>query len=132
MTLSKYHFLLITSVVLATSACNTQKASTSPADNSSANVAAADTNAASSSNPSDPVQSAMSAAPQSIAHDASVVVASSDGTMKTLREGKNGWTCMPDSPTTPGPDPDVHGCECMKVGDGVDRTISRLPPTQSG
>ena len=25
--------------------------------------------------------------------------------MKTLREGKNGWTCMPDSPTTPGPDP---------------------------
>ena len=25
--------------------------------------------------------------------------------MKTIREGKNGWTCMPDSPTTPGPDP---------------------------
>ena len=25
--------------------------------------------------------------------------------MKTLREGKNGFWCMPDDPATPGPDP---------------------------
>jgi hypothetical protein len=54
---------------------------------------------------SDPVGSAMSAAPSSISQGAMIVQAQADGSMKTLREGKNGWTCMPDSPTTPGPDP---------------------------
>lgn len=53
----------------------------------------------------DPVASAMSAAPAAIADGATIVQAQADGSMKTLREGKNGWTCMPDSPTTPGPDP---------------------------
>jgi hypothetical protein len=105
MTLSKYHLLLVTSAVLACTACNSQKAATNTADNMSTNTAAADTNAANPAIPSDPVQSAMSAAPQAIAQDASIVVANPDGTMKTLREGKNGWTCMPDSPATPGPDP---------------------------
>lgn len=105
MTLSKHHLLLVTSAVLVISACNTQKAETNPADNISTNMATADANAENSASPSDPVESAMSAAPQSIAHDASIVVANPDGTMKTLREGKNGWTCMPDSPATPGPDP---------------------------
>ena len=47
----------------------------------------------------------MSAAPKSIAGDATIVMANADGSMKSLRAGKNGWTCMPDSPTTPGPDP---------------------------
>ena len=47
----------------------------------------------------------MSAAPATIAEGATIVQAQADGSMKTLREGGNGWTCMPDSPTTPGPDP---------------------------
>ena len=54
---------------------------------------------------SDPLASAMSAAPASISQGAAIVQAQADGSMKTLREGKNGWTCMPDSPATPGPDP---------------------------
>ncbi len=37
---------------------------------------------------------ALSAAPKSIAKDASVVRMDSDGKMRTLREGKNGFTCM--------------------------------------
>jgi len=53
----------------------------------------------------DPVKSAMSAAPESILSRAAIVQAQADGSMKTLREGSNGWTCMPDNPVTPGPDP---------------------------
>ena len=103
MTLPKNSMLLITGAMLACSACNSQKAATNAADNiGAANVA---TNTASAANSSDPVASAMSAGPASIAGDATIIMANADGSMKTLREGKNGWTCMPDSPTTPGPDP---------------------------
>ena len=55
--------------------------------------------------PTDPIESAMSAAPASIAAAAAVVAPQADGSMKTLRAGTNGWTCMPDIPTTPGADP---------------------------
>ena len=37
---------------------------------------------------------ALSAAPKSIAKDATVVRMDKDGKMRTLREGKNGFTCM--------------------------------------
>jgi hypothetical protein len=47
----------------------------------------------------------MSAAPEAISRNAAVVTMSADGSMQTLREGSNGWTCMPDNPATPGPDP---------------------------
>lgn len=102
MTLSKMHMLLIPGAILACSGCDSRTAAVD-ADNQATASAALNTTTA--ANPGDPVASAMSAAPQSIARDASIVVANPDGTMKTLREGKNGWTCMPDSPATPGPDP---------------------------
>jgi hypothetical protein len=51
------------------------------------------------------IKSAESAAPASIAKGATIVAMNADGTMTTLRQGTNGWTCMPDNPTTPGPDP---------------------------
>lgn len=53
----------------------------------------------------DPVRSAMSAAPPAVAAHATIVRANPDGTMTTLRKGANGFTCMPDNPQTPGPDP---------------------------
>ena len=53
----------------------------------------------------DLIKSAESAAPASIAKGATIVNMNADGTMTTLRQGTNGWTCMPDNPTTPGPDP---------------------------
>ena len=51
------------------------------------------------------IDSAMQAAPMKVAHDATIVAMDDKGGMRTLREGHNGFTCMPDNPTTPGPDP---------------------------
>jgi hypothetical protein len=56
------------------------------------------------------IKSALSAAPAAIAKDATVV----DMSMKVLKQGTNGWTCLPDMPSTPGPDPmcvDKNGME---------------------
>lgn len=60
------------------------------------------------------IKSAMSAAPKKVAAGATIVAMGGDGMMRTLREGKNGFTCMPDNPATPGPDPmcmDAAGVE---------------------
>jgi hypothetical protein len=51
------------------------------------------------------IASAMSAAPAHVARDATIMVMQADGKTRTLREGRNGFTCIPDDPTTPGPDP---------------------------
>lgn len=51
------------------------------------------------------IASAMSAAPAKIAKGATIVAMEADGKMRTVREGKNGFTCMADNPATPGPDP---------------------------
>ncbi len=51
----------------------------------------------------DLIKSAMSAAPPAVAEHATIVAVSADGTMKVLRKGDNGFTCLPDSPNTPGP-----------------------------
>jgi len=56
------------------------------------------------------IKSAMSAAPLAVAKDATIVDMPS---MKVLRQGTNGWTCLPDGPS-PGVDPmclDKNGME---------------------
>src|SRR5580700_7637701 len=53
----------------------------------------------------DLIKSAMSAAPAAVGKNATIVAMEADGTMRTLRKGTNGFTCMPDNPATPGPDP---------------------------
>lgn len=53
----------------------------------------------------DLIASASSAAPAAVAKDAEIYAVGTDGTMRTVRKGTNGWWCMPDTPTTPGPDP---------------------------
>jgi hypothetical protein len=45
--------------------------------------------------------------------------------MKQLRAGKNGWTCMPDAPDTPGPDP---MCFDANAGKWADAWIHHKPP----
>jgi hypothetical protein len=72
------------------------------------------TNAGSSN---DPVASAESAAPASIAHNASIATMDGAGTMTMVRNGTNGWTCLPDSPATPGPDPMCVDANAMKWAD---------------
>ncbi len=52
----------------------------------------------------DLIKSALRAAPAKVAKYATVVAMEADGKMRTLRKGTNGFTCIPDSPTTPGPD----------------------------
>ena len=51
------------------------------------------------------IKSAMSAAPKKVSAGATIIAMDADGKMRTLREGTNGFTCMPDNPATPGPDP---------------------------
>lgn len=51
------------------------------------------------------IDSAMRAAPKKVSAGATVIAMGADGQMRTLREGNNGFTCMPDNPATPGPDP---------------------------
>ena len=51
------------------------------------------------------IESAMRAAPAKVSAGATVVAPQPDGTMRTVRAGSNGFTCMADNPTTPGPDP---------------------------
>jgi hypothetical protein len=56
------------------------------------------------------IASAMTAAPESVAKNATIVVMQADGSMRQLRQGHGPFTCMPDNPATPGPDP-----MCMDV-----------------
>lgn len=51
------------------------------------------------------IASAMSAAPAKVSRSATIVAMEAHGKMRTLRKGTNGFTCMPDNPATPGPDP---------------------------
>lgn len=51
------------------------------------------------------IDSAMQAAPAKVAAGATVVAMRPDGSLRTVRSGSNGFTCMADNPATPGPDP---------------------------
>lgn len=51
------------------------------------------------------IASAESAAPASISKQSTVMTMEADGSMRVVRKGTNGWTCVPDNPMTPGPDP---------------------------
>lgn len=99
--------VLLASGALVLAGC--QKSASAPA----ANEASAESNTGEATS-SDPVKSAESAAPASIAHNASVITVGADGKVTELRKGSNGWTCMPDSPTTPGPDPMCMDANAMK------------------
>jgi hypothetical protein len=60
------------------------------------------------------IQSATSAAPAAVGQDATVMAMSADGSMRQLRGGHNGFTCIPDSPATPGPDPMCADANAME------------------
>jgi hypothetical protein len=119
MTSSKLALLLMVGTAVVTlPGCNKAGA---PAGNSQ--EATASSTDAKKSN--DPIASAESAAPASIAHDAAVITADASGKMSTLRQGKNGWTCMPDAPATPGPDP---MCFDVNAAKWVAAWVAHKPP----
>jgi len=66
------------------------------------------------------IQSAMSAAPPSISMQAKVMdwPGTEGGEMAVLREGSNGWTCLPDIPDTSGNDPMCLDDPWLKWVDG--------------
>ena len=53
----------------------------------------------------DLIASAVSAGPAAVTADAVVYGFAADGSLMTLREGSNGWWCLPNDPTTPTEDP---------------------------
>lgn len=63
------------------------------------------------------IASAVSAAPASIGKAATIVAMDAKGAMRTLRKGTNAWTCMPDNPETPGPDPMCMDKNAMEWAD---------------
>lgn len=87
--------------------------------------AASQQNSGSVSDSNKAVASAESAAPASIASKASIVVPDASGKMTTLRKGTNGWTCMPDTPSSPRPDP---MCWDPNAGKWLDAYMAHKPP----
>ena len=108
MTSSTLRVLLASGALLMFSACDQERAGETRAEVNQPKEEAPETDH------SDPIKSAMAAAPESIARDAAIIAASADGSMKTLREGSNGWTCMPDNPKTPGHDPMCMDANALK------------------
>jgi hypothetical protein len=71
--------------------------------------------------------SAMSAGPAAVGRDATIVVPDASSKMRVLRAGTNGFTCMPDDPSSPGVDPmcaDKAGMEWL------DAYIAHKPPAK--
>lgn len=71
------------------------------------------------------IESAMQAAPATVAAKATVVAMEKDGTMRTVRAGSNGFTCMADNAATPGPDPMCMDAAAMEWAHAW---LGRTPP----
>ena len=73
------------------------------------------------------IASAMSAAPKAVSGDATLVMMEAGGKLRTLRKGTNGYTCIPDDPQTPGPDP---MCMDKNSWDFIGAMMAHKPPPQ--
>jgi hypothetical protein len=71
------------------------------------------------------IASAVSAAPAAVGKAATVVMPEADGKMRVVRKGTNGFTCMPDNPETPGPDP---MCWDANAGEWADAYLGHQTP----
>ena len=71
------------------------------------------------------IKSAMSAVPAAVGKNATIVAMEADGKMRTIRKGTNGFTCMPDNPATPGPDPMCMDAAAMEW---VHAWVAHKPP----
>lgn len=71
------------------------------------------------------ITSAMAAAPKKVGENATILAPDAKGAMRTLRSGTNGFTCMPDNPETPGPDP---MCWDKNAGAWIDAYLNHKTP----
>jgi len=121
MTSMGLRILLMAGAAFAISGCN--KAGYTGATGN--NMASTETKTTATAAANDPVASAESAAPASLAHNATIMVADASGAMKSVRQGSNGWTCIPDDPNTPGTDP---MCFDGNAGKWVQAMLGHKPP----
>ena len=70
------------------------------------------------------IASAMRAAPAAVSKNATIATMDDKG-MHELRKGSNGFTCMPDNPATPGPDP---MCMDKNAMEWVGAWVAHKPP----
>ena len=70
------------------------------------------------------IASAEKAAPRKVAENATIAVPDPKSGMRVLRKGTNGFTCMPDNPETPGPDP---MCWDKNSDDWMDAYLNHKP-----
>jgi hypothetical protein len=120
------HFVVILGFSLAVAACtappppaaNDQPAPAAAAPAPTATAAPAKTGlVAPPVTEAEMISSAMSAAPEAISADATIIAMDEKMQVKTLRKGTNSWTCVPDGPS-PGVDPmcvDKNGLEWMNA-----------------
>lgn len=120
MTIGRSMILLATASLITLAACDKN-----PATGPKATEAAVKPDASSAAKSTDPIESALAAAPASIGKDARIVAMKADGTMSVLREGANGWTCMGDNPATPGADPMCMDANAQKWAEAW---IGHKPP----
>ncbi|WP_232520755.1 hypothetical protein [Rhodobacter sp. CZR27] len=70
--------------------------------------------AAAADEKADLIRSAETAAPAAVSSEATIYGMGPDGKMQTLREGTNGYWCMPDDATTPSSDPMCGDANAME------------------
>jgi hypothetical protein len=66
----------------------------------------------------DKMKSARAAAPEAVSSQATILDFNEKMEARTLQAGTNGWTCIPDNPTSPGADPmcaDKNGMEWLSA-----------------
>ena len=113
-------------ITLLVAACQPQGEATGDPTEEPAEAAAP---APDPNSPEAKIANAMSAAPEAISANATIMDTGMDGMMMELRAGTNGWTCMPDLPQTPGPDP---MCLDSAFLTWVEALIKKEPPNVSG
>jgi hypothetical protein len=74
------------------------------------------------------IKNAMSAAPEAIGKDATIIDVGSDGKIRVVRKGSNQFACMADNPNTPGPDP---MCADRNAMEWVEAWLSKKEPPKN-
>jgi len=71
------------------------------------------------------IASAEKAAPAAVGKGSTIIAIGADGKPRTVREGKNGFTCVADNPDTPGADP---MCGDANAWDWLNAYLGKQPP----
>ena len=73
---------------------------------------------------------AISAAPEAVTKDATIIMVGGDGKTRTLRQGSGQWTCMPGHADPANPDPMCGDKNAMEWAARLD--VSQRAPAEQG